>query len=227
MVSGALVERLCNLRVYYSSQAVVASPRAAAHNAGMASRPDYRNVHGRKWGRGARPWVLIPKVLFVAGLFGGLLTLVGVLLRPVSPATPEAWRMRSDLVQLTFTRVVIPCSTLAVLAGIVLLVMHGRVLLRMRWLIVKLAVTVLALPAGHLFLRFAMRRLQEAIATGSVEQAQQLMWQLRAGTAGVLLAVSVIAVLGRLKPRLGQDFGRTFSRSGPAVDAIRRDGGKS
>ena len=192
----------------------------------MAPRPEYRNVHGRKWGRGLRPWVLIPKVLFVAGLIGGLLTLVAVLLLPASSPTPEAWRVRVDLVERTFTRVVIPCSTLAVLAGVVLLVMHGRVLLRMRWLIVKLTVTVLALPAGHLFLRFTLRSLQEAIAVKSFEQAHRLIWQLRAAAAGVLIAVGVIAVLGRLKPRLGQDFGGTFSR-GPAAHAIPVDGGNS
>ena len=38
-----------------------------------------QNIYGRKWGRGMRPWLLIPKYICVALILGGLGAVVTVL----------------------------------------------------------------------------------------------------------------------------------------------------
>lgn len=125
----------------------------------------FANIHGRRQTRGLRPYLLIPKVLCVAGYFGGLLTML------VSTDASRIHRL-----------IVLPSLIGAGLLGALLLALHGPILLRMRWLQVKLAAAV-GLGLGH-------------------------AWYLQGGgtgpVIGLLVGAGVVVWLGRHKPRLGQ-----------------------
>ena len=152
------------------------------------------NVHGRKWGRGLRPFVLVPKVLAVGGLFGGAVA-VGVLWArgEVEPAAAVVrW-------------VVIPATIVASVCGAALMVLAGAgVMWRQRWLRVKLALLAVGVPATHVWLASQVH----ATRAGRPGAAG---WG-AAGLGVVIAGVVVVVVLGRVKPRLGQDWGRAFGR---------------
>lgn len=153
----------------------------------------YKNIHGRKWGRGLRPWLLIPKYFAVAILVGGLFAL-GVLAIASTFATTEAQsRGNWMLVRSVFRYQVIPAAAAAVVLGVLLLMQHRREFLRMRWMRTKLALIIIAVPLMHFWLR------SKVIASSS--QAELLPAILTA-----LALFALIAVIGRLKPRLWQRY---------------------
>lgn len=147
---------------------------------------EYRNRYGRQWGRGWRPYALVAKVLAVVAFGGGLLA-VSVLLH-TQPDTPQ----RLDAVRTLFHWLVIPGSTAAVLFGLLLLAPHAAILLRMRWLRVKLLFVVIGLPAAHATAYLAFR-------DGNPARLALV------ADATLLLLVALVA-LGRQKPRLGQRY---------------------
>jgi hypothetical protein len=94
----------------------------------------YTNKHGRKQTRGARPYLLLPKVLCVGAYFGGLLAML------VAEEAGEIHRV-----------IVLPALGAAMLLGAGLLAMHGGILLKMRWLSTKLLLTMFGLVGGHIW----------------------------------------------------------------------------
>lgn len=175
----------------------------------MQTSPEFVNIHGRRWGRGWRPYLLLPKVVCVAVALGGtvmLLTLV--FLRPV-PAAGAEWLEQARLIRLGYTRVIVPALFGAMLLGAGLLLHHGRVLLRLRWLQVKLAVVLACVPALHLYMRSRSLALQAALREpADLALVQSLRQQLFGGTLAVLAFLLIVLLLGRIKPRLGQDYTR-------------------
>ena len=130
----------------------------------MSSSP---NRFGRQGGRGLRPWILLPKVIFVglylgslaAALFGWTSSGFGAL----NKADPRRLWLLQQLSHLMLY-VVVPCLLLALALGVALLLQHQRVLLRMRWLLVKLASLAILIPSAHLFARSRLTHLREAFA---------------------------------------------------------------
>jgi hypothetical protein len=153
--------------------------------------PNYQNIHGRKPGRGLRPFLLIPKYLCVATLLGSLIaTLVILPLMPENAADPR-WL----IVRRIYHVAIIPATAGSVFFGILLLLQHPRPFLRMRWLIVKLLALACVVPTAHL-------RLSQQLRQGYI------IWQhVWLTTFLALLAFILIAILGRLKPRLRQKYG--------------------
>ncbi len=99
--------------------------------------PTHTNKHGRRPGRGLRPWVLIPKILSVSALFGGFLATT-ILLHTNHPQTREQWQTLIETVSILFTHLIVPAVMCVILLGILLLLMHFRAFLSMRWVWVKL-----------------------------------------------------------------------------------------
>lgn len=176
--------------------------------------PPIQNVHGRKWGRGIRPYLLLPKYVCVSIFLGGLVTtLIHSTFMP-APATPEAWRAWSERFTFAYTRVIVPALLGAMTMGVLLLTTHLRAFIRMRWFQAKLALVALGVPTLH----FLMRARSSALRTHLTqpipdpEQTASLAAGLRTGTALVIAWALILIFLGRIKPRLGQDYGRTFAR---------------
>ncbi len=149
------------------------------------------NIHGRKGGRGIRPWLLIPKVLSVAVYFGALVTMLAMGL-----AGPEP---RHEIMLAILERVALPAVTAAVFFGVALWVMHFKALWRTRWLRFKLIALLVGLPILHLWIRSLLISIVEFPDIGREHAISVVM---RVG----LLIVWVVGIiwLGRHKPRLGQ-----------------------
>jgi len=198
----------------------------------------YVNVFGRKGGRGVRPWLLIPKLAAVAGYLGGVMAMaaLGGMLREADPATAGGLVKAAGAV---FWLVLAPGAAAASLFGLGLLGLHGRALLSMRWLQVKLGLLVAGLPVVELVLlerlgrvrRLAEPLLREPVERGAFDAASMraeatgLMWA-SLGVGGLLAAV---VWLGRHKPRLGQNpaeaHRKAQARSGRGSGEVEGRGG--
>ncbi len=164
---------------------------------------DYINKHGRKPGRGLRPWLLIPKLLSVAALFGGFLA-ASVLLHTREPATDAQWAELIETVGVLFRRLIVPAVFCVVIFGVLLLVQHWRVFLAMRWMRLKLLLLLLALPPLHLTGRWLIGEARLALAAGDLERVAELMGRFTLTADLAVAALALVMVIGRHKPRLGQ-----------------------
>lgn len=163
----------------------------------------YENKLGRRPGRGLRPWLLIPKVLSVGALFGGFLA-VSILLHSSDPQTHEQWAELVETVGLLFRRLIVPAVLCVLLFGVLLLIQHFRVFLTMRWVRVKLTLLLLSLPPLHLTGRWLIDHARRALADGQLDEVARLMDRFTFTADLALLAVGLVIVIGRHKPRLGQ-----------------------
>ncbi|MCC7406554.1 MAG: hypothetical protein IT442_00675 [Phycisphaeraceae bacterium] len=157
------------------------------------------NLHGRKPGRGIRPWLLIPKVLSFATLLGGLIAALGIALsaRQDDPASAQqAARTIAVIVHWT----IIPGGAGAFLFGLLLLLQHPAVFLRLRWLQLKL-VLLPALILLHLYTRHLNKSLPDHPAD---------LTALRGMLLAAVLLTALIIFLGRHKPRLTQNWAKDF-----------------
>jgi hypothetical protein len=179
-----------------------------------APRGEIRNVHGRRPGRGLRPYLIVLKILSVAAFFGGLAAVVmGVLFGP-EPLDAAGWRADMVLVHRVYAGVIIPGLLAALVFGTLLFVTIWQVMVRMRWFVTKMILIAVGVPALHIYMRSRSVAMEALLALPSpdLQQASDLRAEMIAGTMlAMLLAVAAI-ILGRVKPRLGQDYGRTFAR---------------
>ena len=163
------------------------------------------NRFGRKGGRGWRPWFLLPKVLVVAVFFGAMAA-VAVILLAAAPADEAQWRQMVGTLERLYWYLVIPGATVVVVLGIALLLDHPRVFLKLRWLQVKLALGVVTLGALHVVSAGLMQRMR-VLDDGLPHDARGMLAVVTA--AGIILLAAII-ILGRHKPRLGQNWARDY-----------------
>ncbi len=156
---------------------------------------EYVNIHGRRGGRGVRPWLLIPKYLCVAMVLGGIVS-AGTVLRQLYSTPAADQRAMLDVIGRLFTWQVVPATIGAIILGGLLLLQHPRELLRMRWLQVKLALLIAGIPLVHVVLSGSLADLREQPEGSGKDFGRKL------AMAAMLLVVVII--IGRLKPRLGQ-----------------------
>lgn len=164
----------------------------------------YANVHGRKGGRGLRPWLLIPKVLAVAGFLGSLASALACVML-METNTLDQWRAMVDAVESIIEKVMVPCAFATVGFGVALLALHWRALIRQRWMRVKAVLMAIGLPACHFWARGVFEFIEEQVErggspegpTGALECFQMAL------ATGIVLLITLIW-LGRHKPRLGQ-----------------------
>jgi hypothetical protein len=182
----------------------------------------YQNVYGRKPGRGIRPYVILPKYVFVSIFVGGLFSmLVQGFLLP-TPDQTEDWRRREWLLTNSYVFVIVPGLLGGMITGLVLLFTHFSVFIRMRWLQVKLVLIAICVPTLHFYMRGKAQELHAVLARGTAEDLQTAaaLWSdLRGGTIASIAFALMIVFLGRIKPRLGQDYGRTFTHRPSGVPA--------
>ncbi|HEY7087424.1 MAG TPA: hypothetical protein VH518_04995 [Tepidisphaeraceae bacterium] len=174
-------------------------------------QPEIVNIYGRKGGRGIRPWLLLPKVIAVAIYVGGLTGVLGLWLASDFTSLELNDPRRAlvlDQVSRLMVFLVVPALLVAIIFGIALLLQHPKQLLRMRWLQVKLIGLAILIPSSHFYCRARFTLLRQATDhTQSDEWARQL-------TLGLLVALLgsiCVVILGRLKPRLGQNPARAGS----------------
>jgi uncharacterized membrane protein len=174
------------------------------------------NIHGRKPGRGVRPWLLLPKVIAVGTFLGSyaatLFVWVNGNITALEPGDPRRmWTI--DTVGRLIRWLVVPALLVAIVFGVLLFLQHPRPFMRMRWLKVKLTMLLILTPAAHFFLfsRLAILRAAEARGISDDLAADQFTF----GLSVALLGYVLILILGRLKPRLGQNIAGVFPAPAP------------
>ena len=168
-----------------------------------------QNIYGRRWGRGLRPWLILPKYVCVSLFIGGL-GAAGVVL--TSPSEGPTAVYHAELFGRLFTRAIVPGLVGAIVLGILLLLIHPWAFFRMRWFQLKLALIAVGVPGLHLYMRGRSLAWKAALRAGDFAAADGIRRELLAGLGVAVIFGVVIAILGRIKPRLGQDYARTFSR---------------
>jgi len=166
------------------------------------------NIHGRKPGRGLRPWLLIPKVLAVAIYFGSLVAACAIWLVREQTTLPIA------TVSFLIRAVSVPALVVSLVLGAVLTMMHWPHIPRMRWWQVKVLSAVVLLPVSHLFLASRFSLLRESISVG--KSGEELARQVDGGMLFAIAASTWIIFLGRHKPTLAQNWAKTHGGKGAA-----------
>lgn len=172
------------------------------------------NIHGRRAGRGLRPWLLVPKVLAVGCLFGGLVSalLLLTVARP-SPQDTAAWAHWLNVISILFRYLVVPASLAVVSFGLLLTLQAPRILLAQRWLQVKLLLLVTTLPPLHFLARYRFHQLRQADpALTPPSSAPQPTCGVLACVITAVIVVAILVTLSRVKPRLGQNWAQTYMR---------------
>lgn len=163
----------------------------------------YKNKHGRRPGRGARPWLLIPKVLSVGALLGGFMG-AAVLLHTNSPTNHEQWAQLIGTVSTLFTKLIVPAVLCVVVFGLLLFLLHPKVFMKMRWFQVKVVLLILTIPPLHLTGRWLIEHARQALAADDLQRVSELMSRFTWTVDLAVLALCIVIAIGRQKPRLWQ-----------------------
>jgi uncharacterized membrane protein len=176
---------------------------------------EYENIHGRRPGRGVRPYLLVLKLFVIAVYVGTLTAVLALVFLHGRPTDARLWEFEMSILERAYRLLVIPSICVTLLMGLLLWSSHARAFLRMRWLQAKLVLVIMCLPALHLPMRHWMHRLDELVPPDggeAVAEAIDIRSRLVGGSAAALSLAVVLIMLGRIKPRLGQDYGRTFAQ---------------
>ena len=167
------------------------------------------NIHGRRSGRGIRPWLLMAKIIGVICFVGGLAAVTGLAWGSSVPADRPGWKALVDGAYWILVPGTFGGGILAILAGLWLWLQMPRGFLRMRWFQVKIILAAVLIPAFHLWGRSTALKLREALdKPARLDEVPSLWDRLAIIFLLAFLAMLLIVWLGRIKPRLGQRYGR-------------------
>ncbi len=182
----------------------------------MTTQPATQRVQ-RKPGRGMRPWFLIPKVIAVATYFGAAAVTATLWWQWIGCQPDDAllanealaWQLQT--IRQLFVEIAIPALCVCLLLGAILFFQHPKAFINMRWMRVKLLLLAVGLPMGHLVMASRLYHFRTAAVEGVIHAnlKQQLNW----GFAILLMGSILLVWLGRHKPRLKQNWAKTFTSS--------------
>ena len=159
------------------------------------------NIHGRRRGRGLRPWLILAKFIGLVGFLGGLAALSAFgLLGPV-PEDQAGWVLLRVAVRSIFWPCVFGGLMMTIAAGIVLWLQMPRHFLRMRWFRLKVLLLAVMLPTLHLVARGTVLRMYQAIDVGRMEDAGTLWDRVTFVFLAGLVCMLIVVAIGRTKPR--------------------------
>jgi uncharacterized membrane protein len=185
----------------------------APHNEFMTKNQASINVYGRRGGRGLRPYLIMLKIFFVSVFLGGLVSFRLLLLLQQPPASTEQWLQLNAQIHYFFAYLVVPAGIGAEITGLVLLATLGRVMLKMRWFQVKMLILIIGCPSLHIFMSSRTEALKQLATADTISPtAAILMDQIGIGTLFAIGFALILIWLGRIKPRLGQNYARTFHK---------------
>jgi len=148
--------------------------------------------------------------LFLGGLASFLVLAAG---RPVEAGSEQAEAFAA-LAHRMYARLIVPGVIGAELAGLLLTVSIWRVMIHMRWFQLKMLILLIGCPGLHVFMVTRLTAFDKMLQGGfDGTVAVNLHTQILAGTAAAIVYALLMIWLGRIKPRLGQDYGRTFARA--------------
>ena len=143
----------------------------------------------------------MPKVLCVCVAFGSLVSGLTLWLGEQSPRSAELLEIEHRI----FSQIMVPAILGAIFFGLLLFVQHPRVFFRLRWLQIKLVVVAIFLPVVHVWVSSQLLALSNLDRKG--DGATFVAWLYIA-----VITLVLLIILGRQKPRLGQNWARDFRR---------------
>ncbi|MDH3584969.1 MAG: hypothetical protein OER86_12225, partial [Phycisphaerae bacterium] len=161
------------------------------------------NIHGRKGGRSWRSILLVPKLLAVAMYVGGLAAALAVCLA-TDPQDQSQWEQLVDSLSAIFIWAAVPGLIAAIILGLLLLWPHRRVLWQQRWLRVKLATLVVAIPLMHWGMSSTLATLRMEVEHMEPGGPRGVLQMFEAGLILALVVAAWIIFLARYKPRFGR-----------------------
>ena len=164
----------------------------------------------RKPGRGFRPYLLLPKVLAVAVYFGSIVAAAAIWFTQPDNQNTQQQLHTLNLVANLVAYLGVPALTLAIVLGIALTLQATKIMLRQRWLQVKLLLIILAVPTLHLFMASRAHALRSAIQNDV--PTHHLSLQFSIGFIFLILGSAALIIISRHKPRFGQNWARDYPR---------------
>jgi len=175
------------------------------------------NIHGRRRGRGIRPWLLTAKIIGIICFVGGLGGAAALAWGSPLPSDRMTWKFLVECAHWLLVPGMIGGGILAILAGLWLWLQMPRGFLRMRWFKVKMVLAAVLIPAFHLWGRFTALKLHEALdKPARIDEVPPLWDRLAIVFLLAFLAMLLIVWVGRIKPRLGQRYGKAKAETGKA-----------
>jgi hypothetical protein len=165
---------------------------------------DHRNVHGRRRGRGIRPWLIGVKMIGLTGFLGGLAAMAALGFFGPEPETREGWVLLKQAMRGIFFPCFFAGLMLTIAAGLALWLQMPRTFLRMRWFRLKAVLLAILIPGSHLWARSRALELYEAIDRGPLGEIPAHWRSMSTAFLISLVAMLAVALIGRIKPRLGQ-----------------------
>jgi hypothetical protein len=161
-------------------------------------------AHRRTRGRGLRPWLIQVKLMGLALFFGGVAAIVAVGALGPEPADAAGWALLRGAMRAIFWPCVFGGLALAIVTGLVLFARHARTFAGTRWFRLKAALLVVSVPGLHLAARGRVLAFYAAIDEGRMADLPALRDRVTIAFAFAFVVMAAIAVIGRVKPRLGR-----------------------
>jgi hypothetical protein len=150
--------------------------------------------------QGGRAILLVAKFAGLILMLGGFAALIAMWLFGPEPLAIEEWRFHRRMLRAVFLACVFGGLVITLVAGLALYIRRQSHWRRQRWFIAKLAMIVVLLPPLHFWGRGRMMAMDEALAEGDLALAAQA-WEHAGWAFTIALGVlSVIALLGALRP---------------------------
>jgi hypothetical protein len=156
----------------------------------------------------------LPKVICVGLYLGGLAAVCVVWFTGGIMALDKADPQRIailDQVRAIVLWLMVPALSAAIVLGLILFLQHPRQFIRMRWMQLKLISAAVVVPMAHWFLASRSLMMREAFGHGLVNDTAAQQFSI--GLVLALLGSIWIVILGRLKPRLGQNYAKVYAAS--------------
>jgi uncharacterized membrane protein len=165
----------------------------------------YPNKFGRKGGRGIRPWLLVPKIFGIVVYVGGFCAVLAVWrssdFTSLAMEDPRRALVLHQISQL-LVFLIVPAATTAIVFGVLLLLQHPAVFLRLRWMQVKLIALLIVIPSCHFYARAQYTHLK---MTADKQISDAAAGRFELAIIAAIAGSAVVIILGRIKPRLGQN----------------------
>jgi hypothetical protein len=148
--------------------------------------------------------VRILRLLGLLGFLGGLLALAMLSLFGPRPQNAEQWGLMLQATRAIFFPCVFVGIVVLVFAGSALWWRHRRVLHGRRWFRLMMLCLLITVPASHLWARWNMIRLRDAVQHADLERAAAQWDQMAVAYIVSFIVMAAVAAIGILKPALGQ-----------------------
>ena len=173
-----------------------------------------------------RPFLLIPKIISICAIWGVLAACALLILCAPESAHRSATGYLTDthqlLTQLSHLNniLIIPALILANIFGLLLFLDEPRIFIRLRWLQAKMLLILLAYPPLFAFLHAKLFDVRSLIATAlnnnsaeqTVSRLQHDLQIINLSIFTALILTTLIIILGRHKPKLGQNWAKTYAK---------------